>query len=288
MKTEVSAPRLFDEQPVTEILVPIEAGHWYERGISLAARYAEAWSVPLNLVHVRTPDVDSSLQAVQEAQQSVKARHPSIDVSGTEIDAADVATGIAGQMGRGTLVFVATDRAQRSGGSESFGEQVMNAVETMVMMAGPHVGSIEAAGSVVVALDGSVRAERSLSPALAAADGDRLWLISSVPAATTEHVAKLRERGENVSESGYLRSVAERLENASNVRWEIIHDDDPVHAVARFVETHDVRLVVATTHGETGLARRAFGSVSIGMVERLAVPVLVVKSGGTDSAPLSS
>jgi nucleotide-binding universal stress UspA family protein len=115
-----------------------------------------------------------------------------------------------------------------------------------------------------------------------------LWLLSAVPAATTEHVAKLRERGENVSESGYLRSVAQRLEGSPNVRWEIIHDDDPVEAIARFVETHDVRLVVATTHGETGLARRAFGSVSIGMVERLPVPVLVVKSGGTDSVPLST
>lgn len=68
----------------------------------------------------------------------------------------------------------------------------------------------------------------------------------------------------DLQEAGYTVSVAVRF-------------GEPVAEIASFVETEDVNLVAMATHGRTGLRRLVLGSVAAGLLQRLRVPVLLVR-----------
>ena len=57
-KTEFQAPVLFDREPIVELLVPVQADRFHERGVSIASRYAETWGLPVRLVHVAPREED--------------------------------------------------------------------------------------------------------------------------------------------------------------------------------------------------------------------------------------
>ncbi len=169
-------------------------------------------------------------------------------------------------------------------------EAVTRIIDGAVLLCGPKVLEPNVAGPIIVPLDGSPRSERALDYAIAmAANNDQtLRLVSVVDEATVDHVAKLKARGETVTESGYLRSVAERLAgDGVDVAWEVIHAKDPVVAITDFAAARKAAMIVAATHGESALARRVFGSVCMGMVETGSAPVLVVKTGPADTGELN-
>jgi nucleotide-binding universal stress UspA family protein len=283
----MQAPALFDGQPVTELVVPIYTHRQYERGASIAARYAMAWGIPVRLLHVRSADDPAG--AMEEAVATIRGAHPEIDISGTEIDGDNVGAAIAGAAGDTSLVFLASDHSTQWLEQASVGEEVVQAAASLAVLCGPDCTDPPVGASVVVPLDGSPRAEAAIEVgrAVAAATGVKLWLVTVVSGATAETVAELRASGENVSESGYVRSVAETLAaDGVDVGWEVVHDEDPVAGIAGFVADQGSTMAVAATHGDTGVARRLFGSVCMGLVEQGTVPVLVVKTDVQDSEAL--
>lgn len=280
-------PRLFDGKQVEEILVPIRAGYDPERGVAVAGRYAAKWQVPVRLVHVRLED-DQSI-GVDTARLNLALGNTDLTVEGVEVEAADVVSGILSTAGDRSLVLLASDHGSQWEETGSIGEAVLEHTEQLVMLSGPGSERPPVGGPIVVPLDGSTRAESALTPALALAEdqGSKLWLVTAVPSATVEAVARHRARGERVSESGYLRAVAaELVDRGHDVGWEVVHNDDPVAGISAFVETQEASLVVAATHGDTGVAKRLFGSVCLGLVERGTVPVIVVRTDVADSPPL--
>jgi nucleotide-binding universal stress UspA family protein len=68
----------------------------------------------------------------------------------------------------------------------------------------------------------------------------------------------------DLQEAGYTVSVAIRF-------------GEPVAEIVNFVETEDVDLVAMATHGRTGLRRLVLGSVAAEVLQRLQVPVLLVR-----------
>ncbi|MEL7157010.1 MAG: universal stress protein, partial [Actinomycetota bacterium] len=284
--TNDHAPRLFDGEQVAEILVPIRAGRTAERGVALAGRYAERWQVPVRLLHVRTAD-DPSL-GVDTARLNLAFTHEDIEVVGVECEADDIPAGVAAEADDRSLLFLATDHGSQWEETGSVGEAVLQQSQ-MLVLCGRHCEEPPVGHSIVVPLDGSSRAEAALEPALALATerGTRVWLVTAVPEATVATVARLRAQGEDVSESGYLRAVADALAaEGHDVGWEVVHNDDPVAGVLSFAEAEGSSMIVAATHGDTGVAKRLFGSICLGLVERGPVPVLVVRTDGHDAPPL--
>lgn len=281
-------PLLFDGNPVTELLVPVRTGTAHERGIDQATALAERWGVPVRLVHVRTPDEPAptaETDDVIDATDRLRAAHPNVMADGVEIEHEDIATGIESTKVFGSLVMVASDHVSAWTTPESVGEQIVRSAETAVLLTGPRCEAIPTEGVIVVPLDGSVRAEAAIDPALAlgAAAGTSIRFVTVVPSATSEQVAELAGRGERVSESGYLRSVVDDLEGrAAEVGWDIVHGDDPTASLVEFVAGRDVAMVVAGAHGASPRMHRILGSTSLGLVQRLDVPVMIVK-GPVDS-----
>ncbi len=277
----VTAPSLIPYRAVSEIIVPVTATDLHDRGVRDGAAYAAAWGVPIRLIHVRLADDESLAAEVERLGAMLHARHPElIGVTSEEIVADTIEDGIEQATTDTSLVVVATDRARREATTQSIAARMLRTVHSVMLLVGPHNEPPRFDGHILVLLDGSERAERAIDPALALANAHdtQLRLLNVVSPITTAHVAKLREEGESVSESGYIRSVATRLrEDSGNVHWGITHGEDVAQSVAHFVDHHDVRMVVAATHGASDRQAPMLGSTCLELVERLPVPVLVVR-----------
>lgn len=286
-KADHPQPPPLGERLISELVVPITAEELHERSIAAARRLAERWTLPMRLLHVRTPGQPSRASDVDAAVDRLVAAHPELRVVGEETDGSDVTLGVLDAAGPDSLIVLATDAIDQDPLAPSIGGDLVRAMSDMAVLCGPRWNGsasddgAESGGSIVVALDGSPRAEASLdsAAAIARAAGETLWLVTVVGPETIEHTAELRARGENVSESAYIRSRADALAASGvSVGWEVLLDDSPAEAIAGFAEARGSSLIVVTTHGSSGLRQRIFGSVSMRIVEIASIPVLVTKT----------
>lgn len=282
-------PGIFNGEPVAEILVPVSMGYSDQRDVAIAAEYAQLWQVPMKVLHVELSDGADDPAAARAVAASIRTSHPDLPIEAVELSAESIAYGVSAAADEQSLVFIASDRSSQWLERGSVGEEILQSAHDVVMLCGPNCNEPPIGSSVVVPVDGSTRAEAALQPALAvaASTGAKLWIVTVVPSAVADTVASLRARGEAVSESGYLRALAETLAaSGADVGWEVVHGDDPVDGVMSFVDKQGSSVIVAATHGETGVAKRLFGSVCLGLVESGSVPVVIVKTDETDPEPL--
>jgi nucleotide-binding universal stress UspA family protein len=61
------------------------------------------------------------------------------------------------------------------------------------------------------------------------------------------------------------------------VEFETLHSRHPANAIAEFAESINASLIVASTHGRTGLARLAHGSVAAALVRHARCPVVLMR-----------
>ncbi len=140
---------------------------------------------------------------------------------------------------------------------------------------------------ILVPLDGSGWAERAIPHAMhiARSQGARLILLhvyrppmyeyidQIALAGVTEIADQIRERAES-----YLLGLRNELrQQGLNADYVILEGLSPAAAIADFVKTEGVDLVVMSTHGRTGLARFLFGSVAQKIVQSVSVPVMLVR-----------
>lgn len=148
--------------------------------------------------------------------------------------------------------------------------------------------------SILVPLDGSVLAEQALWVAarLARSLHGVLHLVTvRVPtrttgegtAAPTAGADSAREVRHDLRE--YLERKAEELAAAHGVYscCGVLHGWPP-DALADYVRTNRIALVVLTTHGRSGASRYWIGSVTDGLLARVRAPVLVLRPGIVASA----
>lgn len=285
-----NAPCLVGEfQPVTEIAVPVLGLERYDRSLAVAALLAERWDVPVRIVHVRLPDDPVDNDELESIRSAFHGQHPDIRTESTLVAGDDVATAVESIVPSTALVLMSSDHVDRAA-TPSTAERILRKVG-VAMIVGPEADSEHVFGSVTVALDGSPTAERAVDPAMAFARSiDRpVELVQVVNASTVAHVGRLRAAGERVSESGYLQSVADRLESQErHAGWEVVHDEDPVAGVLGAVRRRGGGPVVLGSHGDSALGRRMLGSTAMGLVADNNYPVLVVSTVDGGEAELTA
>lgn len=283
------APCLTDDfDPITEIAVPVRADRRYDRALAVAAKLAERWNVPVHIVHVRIQGDPVDNDRLEVIRSAFDAQHPLIRTESTLVSDDDVAGALESVVPATALIVMSSDHADHDG-STSTAEEILRRLGGPALMVGPHADSEHVIAPITVALDGSPTAERALTAAVAfaASINSRIELVQVVNKATSDHVARLRAEGQNVSESGYLRDVADRMSaEGHNVGWAVVHDEDPVHALIGANESVGGGPIVVGTHGDTGLSRRMLGSTAMGLVADNNFPVLVVTTGGRDEPEL--
>lgn len=163
----------------------------------------------------------------------------------------------------------------------SIAEAVVRGLDVPLVLVGP---SVRGAGTarfeeLIVCLDGSRTAAAILPVAQGFARdlGLAVWLVDVVD--PDRRVPADVENDVGASESAPLQRVAHGLHAADlTVNWETLHGRDAATAIVEFAQSRRSPLIAMTTHGRTGLARIAVGSVTMAVVRRSACPVLVMRS----------
>lgn len=163
----------------------------------------------------------------------------------------------------------------------SVAEEVIRGARCPVLLVGPQLTDdweLPAAGTggLLVCTDGSSSSEAIVPVAVrwAAALGLRIWLVQ-VLAPPNEIVAIEHS---DILESAALQRLAGRLENEGvTAEWEILHGFDAADAIVDYAAELPASLIAMATHGRTGLARVALGSVAMKTAHKNPGPVLLVR-----------
>lgn len=140
-----------------------------------------------------------------------------------------------------------------------------------------------AGGRIVVPLDGSDLAEEALQPAIELGQWLKagLMLVGIVPPAYVAYgpdvyiEEKVDQDLQAMNE--YLSEVAGRV-RLQGVPCSTVADvASPQAAIAELSSQDGIVAVVMATHGRSGLARAVGGSITASVVQRVCVPVLVVR-----------
>lgn len=140
---------------------------------------------------------------------------------------------------------------------------------------------------ILIALDGSHRAEHAIEPALAlAGDYSHITLLrvtapgSAASSPYLPHAAVFtREQLESrrAEALDYVNGMTRSVRNGSaiEVSGSVVVDYHPAHAILDYAAMHRVDLIALGTHGRNPLARMFLGSVSDKVVRAASTPVLV-------------
>lgn len=304
-------PALTPGAAVGRIVVPVMADSGHDRGIEVATAWADRWNLPVALVAVDTTGSGEAEVHLTRTRERLGAAND-FPVSSQVVDGSDVAAAVAGMLTTGDLVVMSSSGSPsgRPGPSHAW-SLVQAAAGHPVLLVGPNAGPPALDGPVVVGLDGSDLAEQALPAALAlaAALGTRLWLTQAVPSTVVAQAEHLREQGEHVSTSAYLRDTAAQvaagawdtlghhlvggadggsIDAEERVGWELVQSDHPAEALTTFVGERRAAALVLSTHGQSGLRADVFGSTALEAAARSSAPVLVVRPDGGDEAALNA
>lgn len=200
-------------------------------------------------------------------------------VSWTVLDSPNAASGILGHLDeRGSELVCMSTRSSHGLGHLVFGsvaETLARRATVPVLLAGPR--AVRPKGPyhrVVACVDGSEPSERALIAAerLASVLGADLHLVEVVDPAVD-----LRE---DLMESVALQRSAQSLE-VPPAGAEVLHNRQAERAIVDFLRDDPQAIVVAGTHGRTGIRSALLGSVALGVVAGSAGPVLVVPPDAT-------
>ena len=161
-------------------------------------------------------------------------------------------------------------------------EQVLRDLHEPVLLVGPgfeHDRAFLMPNEVVVALDGSPAAERIIPAAIAWAD----WLGADLQCVQVAgpHLPLAGPPGilvEPALESVYLRRLAVR--NGRIRHWDVLHGDDPARVLADRAARPGT-LLAMSSHGRSGIARTAMGSVAMSVAHAARGPMLVPRPDGS-------
>ena len=266
---------------INQVIVPLDGSDYADRALRPAIDVARRLGVPVTLLRAIHPD-DADVAEIELSSRVAAHEPPSPDLI---IDTMNGPVGAIAEAVRhrpNSLVCMTTHG--RSGLSRallgSVAEETIREVDVPFLLVGPsYVAGTEVGSAVIAPVDGSHRSEVVLPIALdwAAMLGVGLWVVTVVDPADVERAS---QSGGDLSEDVYVRRVAQSLPtDGPAVNWEVLHSDDPARALTSFVDaTTDGALLVMATHGRSGLARVAMGSVTSRVVHDHTGLTLVVRA----------
>jgi nucleotide-binding universal stress UspA family protein len=294
------------------ILVPLDGSDLAEKALPVAAELARRTGASLRLVHVHVPIAADpiyveGLPVIDEHMRSLRHEHEQayldqarqrlaagVAVSVALLDGPPAATLAAHAQASGAALVVMTTHGR--GGLErawlgSMADELVHLSPVPLLLLRPEPGSVPSPfRRTLVPLDGSARAESILEHVLELArlePAAELVLLDVVQpiastvwtpgAALTSSVvtADVTQRQEEHARH-YLDGVARRLQAAGvGVRTRIELAAGVASAILDVARDEQAGLVALATHGRSGLARLALGSIADKVVRGSRTPVLL-------------
>lgn len=258
------------------IVVPTDESDFSWRAVEVAEAFARQWDAEIELLEVVSyaPDV---MRAEEITEQRLAAGPLSVPVSVCALVlqrsvGATIADHVA-NVGGGLIVMSTFGRGRSETILGSVALDLLRAMDGPVVAVGPKVKTDRRhhGGDLIVPVDGSAFSETALPLAAAWATGleARPWVVEVLD---PDHA-----RVDDAVESSHATRLARNLTQQTHhdAQFEVLHSTHPGRAIAEFAESIEASLIVASTHGRTGLARLALGSVAMEMVRHAWCPVVL-------------
>ncbi len=192
-----------------------------------------------------------------------------------DADPADLVSSIIGELQSDSLVVMRSARENRWSGKHSVAEHLADTWGGVSLMAGSNCTDRPLRGRkgpVLVALDGSDFAARSIGPAVEVAQSlGREVLLTTVVGADNGD----SEATGTAQALDYLRSLGEGPQNCV-FQYGVIRSNDPISALQGEAERLDCVIVVVTSKGDRSTPRPTISRTCSGLVGEAAQPVMVV------------
>lgn len=266
------------------VIVPVDGSDFSWRAFGPAAALATQCDSVLEVLQVVTlPDdvgVAEQLLRNQLADVRLPEGLPDSVIAGVHVEIAVMGDTVASTIAsraesiEGSIVVMSSIGRGRSAALlGSIAEELLGALFGPVVVVGPDARTDRSdfRGELIVPVDGSDTSETAL--ALAAAWGIALearpWVVSVIEPDSGA--------SGDVAESAYPSRVARELAEQSHhdVEFEVLHGKQPARAIADYASDLGAGLIVASTHGRTGLARMTAGSVAMAIVRHAPCPVVL-------------
>lgn len=275
------------------IIVPTDGSDAAWRAVVVGSHLASQCEADLELLYsVEDPAYARSVERALRQRLVDEAIGPGTPTVTSEVQLHSVARTIARHVesANGGVVVMSSHGHGRSAALlGNVATDVLRETFRPAVIVGPNANIDRAnfRGSLLVAVDGSPLSETALG--LAGAWGTGLdavpWVTTVIPTVMVDH---------DTVESGYPRQLARYLHGMTHrrVEFEVLHGGDAALAIADYATGIDASLIVASTHGRTGAARLAFGSVAAAIVRHAPCPVVLLRPpalpGPTRSTVMSS
>ncbi len=272
-KRTTAGTELVVGRPVDEIVVPVATGSYRERAMPFAAGLADAWSLPIRVVHV-SASITSDDPDLESIVERLRPWYPTVRIESTHLYGDDPARAVADSLGPNSLAVMSTENTDGWRFKDSTAEAVVTAAGVPVLLVGPEARTPNLGGDVVLGLDGSASAEEALESAvgLAEALGGRLWLVGVVDK------PQAGRPDPNPDLARYLHEIAARLDRWVRARWEVVQSNDPVDALTSFARRRRAGFMVTATGGRSDATSHTMRSIAMGLVPVAPCPVLISQS----------
>ena len=260
------------------IIVPTDGSDYSWRAVPVGEALARQCAAPLELLEVVTYPAD-----VKRAEQLTRERLADTPLSVP-------ASACARVMQRSVGFTIADHVANVNGGMllmSTFGrgrtEAILGSVAVDVLretfgpliLVGPKANTdrVDFRGELIVPVDGSDFSKTTL--ALGAAWGiglqARPWVV--------EVLDPDQVRVDDATEGSYVARLASDIGSRSHhdAQYEVLHGTRPGKVIADFAHSIGASLIVASTHGRSGLARLTLGSVAMEIVRHTPCPVVLTR-----------
>jgi len=262
---------------VQHMVVPVDGSDASWRAVDVAVQLGRRVDADLEIVEVvfDSPDAPAARARVEERLQ----QHDTTGVTATaavrvaERSVAATVADIVGRRPESTVVMASHGRGRSAALLGSVAEEVLQLIFGPILVVGPHVEHGDLEGPVIVTVDGSVESESALPLAAAWAIelADEPWVVEVVE----PDLAEVREVGESAYPARLARALSH--ECGHPVQFEVLHGRSVHDEIADFARQIDASLVVAATHGRTGMSRFVIGSTAAAIVRHAPCPVLLAR-----------
>lgn len=261
---------------VQRIFVPVDGSEESWRAVDAAVALGRRSEASIEIIEVVFDEHD-----LTDARLRLSSRVGQNGTSGVTVStaaklgtsAANAISEVVEQHPEALVVMASHGRGRSAALLGSVTEDLLQKIYGPILVVGPRSTVSDFGGPIVVPVDGSEASEAVLP--LAAAWGIELrvepWIVevaepySATPSDVIESAHPARLARKLASESGHA------------VHFEVLHGKHVANVVASFAASMKASMVVASTHGRTGMARLVIGSTAAGFVHHSPCPILLVR-----------
>ena len=107
------------------------------------------------------------------------------------------------------------------------------------------------------------------------------WPVRGEVGWLNENEAKTLNARSKAAAEGYLDNLVSRLDFGKTTIQKVVLEGKPADMLAKYASKNSIDLIIAATHGRSGVSRWVWGSVADKLLRTARVPVLMVRAPGS-------